>query len=111
MRMMVREGNKDGIDCSIIKDPLLREIQNNWIPFKECAFSAMLPENIPPVASGFPADDTFNVPCRGSLDLTVAFATPEEAQEIMVTLPPNIGSIPGLTYNMTTSNAGEIRFN
>ena len=100
-------GNKDGIDWLDYQGSTIKRDPEQLDPIQGMCFSSMLPENVPPVASGFPADDTYNIPCRGTLDLSVAFATPEEAQKILVTLPPNIDSISGLRYNKTTSNAGE----
>mmetsp|Transcript_5507 Transcript_5507/g.9095 ORF Transcript_5507/g.9095 Transcript_5507/m.9095 type:complete len:852 (-) Transcript_5507:96-2651(-) len=90
--------NLDGIDWLDYRGSNITRGDVNYTdPIQGMCFDARAPENIPPVISGFPANDTYNVPCYGQLDLTVNFATPEMGQEIVVTLPPNVADIQGLS--------------
>jgi hypothetical protein len=57
---------------SLKRDPTKQD------PISGMRFGAMLPENLSPNATDFPADGTYNGPCHGVLNLTITFTTPEE---------------------------------
>jgi hypothetical protein len=84
----------------------------DWLDFKGANFPGenslqgicltAVGENQPPVAMGFPADDTYTIPCNGVLDLVLTFGPPELDQTISLALPDNFP--PGLTHEVSSGD-------
>lgn len=100
-------GEYDGIDWLDFRGSTIMKNPDQANPIQGMCFSTMLPDNIPPIATGFPANDIYNIGCSEGMDLTIAFATPEEYQKVSVAIPANINTIPGLMFNQSTSTGGE----